>query len=177
MPVSTVNTSVLGAYTVTYNVSDIAGNPAVQVTRNVNVVAGTPQTVTVINIGDIWNYFKGVSSNPGSGWNGLGFDDSGWLAGATGIGYGDGDDATVLSDMRNSYKTVYMRKTFNISSASSVTGMTFSIDYDDGFVAYINGVEVARANMPGGTPDYNTGASSSREAGTPVTFDLSSYNR
>jgi len=40
---------------------------------------------------------------------------------------------------------------------------------------YINGVEVARANMPAGTPDYNTGASSSHEAGTPVTFDLGSY--
>ena len=37
---STVNTSALGAYTVTYNVSDLAGNPATQVIRNVNVVAG-----------------------------------------------------------------------------------------------------------------------------------------
>ena len=61
--------------------------------------SGTPQTVTVINIGDTWNYFKGLS-NPGSGWNGLGFIESGWLSGATGIGYGDGDDATVLSDMQ-----------------------------------------------------------------------------
>ena len=59
-------------------------------------------------------------------------------------------------------------------SASSVTGMTFSIDYDDGFVVYINGQEVARANLPAGTPDYDTGASSSHEAGTPVTFDLTS---
>ena len=78
----------------------------------------------------------------------------------------------VLTDMQNSYKTVYMRKTFNISDASAVTGMTFSIDYDDGFVVYINGVEVARANMSAGTPDYDTGTSSSHEAGTPVTFDL-----
>ncbi len=103
-----------------------------------------------INVGDIWKYFKGTS-NPGSGWNDVGFNDSGWLQGPTGIGYGDGDDATVLSDMRNNYKTVYARKTFNISNASAVTGMTFNMDYDDGFVAYINGVEVARRKMSSGT--------------------------
>ena len=55
--VSTVNTSVLGAYTVTYNVSDIAGNPAAQVTRNVNVVAAVPDTtppvITLLGISPI----------------------------------------------------------------------------------------------------------------------------
>ncbi len=39
--------------------------------------------------------------------------------------------------MRGNYKTVYARKTFNISDASTATGMTLRIDYDDGFVAYI----------------------------------------
>jgi hypothetical protein len=34
-----VNTAVVGAYTVTYNVQDFAGNAAVQVTRTVNVTA------------------------------------------------------------------------------------------------------------------------------------------
>ncbi len=77
--------------------------------------------------------------------------------------------------MRNSYKTVYTRKTFNVSNASSVTGMTLMMDWDDGFVAYINGVEVARANMPAGTPDYDTNASGGHEAGILETFDLSPY--
>jgi VCBS repeat-containing protein len=36
-----VNTAVVGAYTVTYNVQDFAGNPATQVTRTVNVTAAT----------------------------------------------------------------------------------------------------------------------------------------
>jgi hypothetical protein len=36
-----VNTAVVGSYTVTYNVRDLAGNPAVQVTRTVNVTAAT----------------------------------------------------------------------------------------------------------------------------------------
>jgi hypothetical protein len=134
------------------------------------------QPSTNINIGDNWRYKKGYS-NPASGWNGsiIEFDPVGWLEGPTGIGYGDGDDATELSDMRGNYKTVYARKTFNVCDRFAVTGMTLSIDYDDGFVAYINGQEVARANMPDGTPDYNTSAISGHEAGTPVEFDLSAY--
>ena len=46
--VSTVNTSVIGNYTVTYNVSDAAGNAATQVTREVNVTAD--QTSPVITL-------------------------------------------------------------------------------------------------------------------------------
>ena len=133
----------------------------------------------VIPTGGNWKYFKGFS-NPGAGWNDISFDDSAWLEGPSGIGMGnnslgDADDATVLSDMQNNYLTVYARQTFNVTDASAVAGMILSMDYDDGFVAYINGQEVARANMPGGTPDYNTNASGTHEAGTPEAFDLGSY--
>ena len=53
---SNVNVDIAGDYTVTYNVSDAAGNPAVQVTRTVNVEDNTPPVITVsglnpINIG------------------------------------------------------------------------------------------------------------------------------
>jgi len=43
-----VNTSVIGTYTVAYNVSDAAGNAAVQVTRSINVVADLPPTIHLI---------------------------------------------------------------------------------------------------------------------------------
>ncbi|HEA84649.1 MAG TPA: DUF5011 domain-containing protein, partial [Candidatus Wildermuthbacteria bacterium] len=36
--VSTVDTSTVGNYTVTYNVSDIVGNVAIEIVRTVNVV-------------------------------------------------------------------------------------------------------------------------------------------
>jgi hypothetical protein len=52
--------------------------------------------------------------------------------------------------------------------------MQFGVDYDDGFVAYINGVEVARApEMPAGDPDWNTqsGLHESSNGATP-TFDV-----
>ena len=124
----------------------------------------------VIPTGGTWKYFKGYST-PGAGWTGVSFDDSAWLEGPSGIGMGNNgfgvaDDATVLSDMQNNYLAVYARQEFNVSDASTVTGMILTIDYDDGFVAYINGQEVARANMPAGTPDSNTYASAVHEAGT-----------
>src|SRR2546427_8088705 len=43
---NSVNTTVAGTYTVTYNVSDKAGNAATQVTRTVNVVNNTPLDTT-----------------------------------------------------------------------------------------------------------------------------------
>ncbi len=45
--VNPVNTAVIGTYTTTYNVSDVAGNAATQVTRTVNV---TDQTAPVITL-------------------------------------------------------------------------------------------------------------------------------
>jgi thymidine phosphorylase len=52
--------------------------------------------------------------------------------------------------------------------------MSLRMDYDDGFVAYINGQEVTRASMPAGTPAFDTKAID-HEAGTPETFDLGAY--
>ena len=44
--VSTVNTGVVGSYTVTFNLADASGNMAVQVVRTVNVVDTTPPVIT-----------------------------------------------------------------------------------------------------------------------------------
>ena len=70
---------------------------------------------TSITEGMVWSYFKGTES-PGSDWNTLSYDDSNWLTGASGFGYGDNDDTTVLSDMSGNYRTLYTRKTFSITA-------------------------------------------------------------
>ncbi len=116
-----------------------------------------------IEVGNDWRYFKGTEE-PLSNWNEIGFDDSGWLIGPTGIGYGDGDDATELTDMQHNYFSVYARRKFTITDPGTVTGLLLSMDYDDGFVAYLNGVEVARANMTGAPPAHDTPADSDHEA-------------
>ena len=90
------------------------------------------KATSIVNIieGDQWNYPD--------------FDDSNWLKGQTGLGYGVGSYGSRLSDMKNHYLTVYARREFIIDTPSTVTGITFSLICDGPFVAYINGNEAIR---------------------------------
>ena len=40
------------------------------------------------------------------------------------IGYGDGDDATELSDMEDNYTTVYIRRTFTLANPAGVESLS-----------------------------------------------------
>ncbi len=131
---------------------------------------------TVIDRGDMWKYRRGNSSIP-SNWNSLNYDDSGWLSGPSGFGYADGDDATVIT----STLSLYVRKVFAVNDVNNIAKVLLHIDYDDGFVAYLNGVEIARANIgvPGIPPSYNQTTNTDREAeiyqgGYPEKYDIDS---
>jgi len=128
----------------------------------------------LIEAGDLWQFLKGRPGTPPAGWNQLDFDDSDWQSGPTGIGFGDGDDATILSDMQNNYVTVYARRTFRIIRPDTVGNLVLEIDYDDGFVAYINGIEIARRNLgnPGDPVDSQTATTDGREAGVFETIPI-----
>ena len=173
--VTTMNVIGLSAsttYSVRVRAYDAAGNRSLDSATASATTGSTSTTMRVIAVGDTWKYFKGTSAPP-AGWNTIAFSDASWLSGPTGIGYGDGDDATVLSDMQNSYLSVFARKTFSVGTPASVAGLTLTIDWDDGYVAYLNGTEVARANMS--STAYNAMATTFHEAGTPVTVDLSAF--
>lgn len=128
----------------------------------------------VIHLNDTWRYKKGDSALD-TNWNELDFDDSQWLMGKAGFGYGDGDDTTIIHDMVNKFSTIYIRKKFNYSGKYSINTMQMNIYYDDGFIAYINGREVAQANMPSGVVSHLTLAKNSHEANKIETFDLTKY--
>ena len=95
-----------------------------------------------ITIGDTWKYWPGTSEPP-SDWNSINFTSSNWSEGPSGFGYGDSDDNTIL----NQIVSVYVRKTFTIDNVNEIGLMLFHIDYDDGYVAYINGKEFSRRNL------------------------------
>jgi hypothetical protein len=78
-------------------------------------------------------------------WKQLNFDEAGWNTGVSGFGYGDGDDATEIPGAIS----VFLRKKFSITDIGAVERMVLNMDFDDGFVAYINGQEVARSFMSG----------------------------
>lgn len=129
---------------------------------------------TVVFDTDIWNYLI-PSSEPDTNWRKLGFDDTSWNTGQGGFGYGDGDDNTVISPT----KSLYLRRTFNIADTSKLSGAVFNMDYDDAFVAYLNNVEIARANIGtiGDHPSFSQVANTYIEAqmyqgGNPSEFVL-----
>lgn len=105
--------------------------------------------VTIIPYGSLWKYLDN-GSNQGTAWTANVFNDAGWSAGNSELGYGDGDEATVVSygsSSANKYVTTYFRKTFDIPDPSLFTNFLLSVEYDDGMVVYVNGAEVARARM------------------------------
>ncbi|NOZ21561.1 MAG: PQQ-binding-like beta-propeller repeat protein [Planctomycetes bacterium] len=95
--------------------------------------------------GSDWRYLAG--SHPKGDWTAMDFDASAWKTGRAGFGYGDHDDATVLNDMRGKYTVVYIRKTFEADKESVPKDLGLMINYDDAFIAYLNGKEILRIGV------------------------------
>jgi len=85
-------------------------------------------------------------------WKSEGFDDGAWPSGNASIGYGDGDDLTPVPDGTLS---VYLRHTFFVEDTSLLGDAIFSIDFDDGFVAYLNGHVIGMYGFAAPDPAYN----------------------
>ncbi len=100
-----------------------------------------------INSDDVWKTWKGTAEPSAPlEWTALDFDDSAWKQSKGGFGYGDTEQVnTELSDMRNNYTTFYIRKKITLDDPAELGFLSLNIFYDDGFICYINGVEVARS--------------------------------
>lgn len=157
----------------------------VTLSNSVNAEITGLQTITIrglceatdplIREGDEWRYFKGTQEPP-AGWNSLSFDASSWLSGPTPIGFENSSGyesriATNLTDMRKEYLSVFARREFTIDDPSRVLALALTMDYDDGYVAYLNGVEIA-AQLAPASRAWDQPATASHEAccgsGTPT---------
>ncbi|MEM7232145.1 MAG: CotH kinase family protein, partial [Planctomycetota bacterium] len=133
----------------------------------------------LVSRGSMARFFRGLAEPSGGTleWTTLDFDDSNWEEGPSGFGYGDGDDATLLADMEDAYTSVYVRHEFDVSDPAAIQRLELLVDYDDGFIAYLNGVELARDEMgdPESFVEFNAVAEGLHEAGDPETFDVSEF--
>ena len=115
------------------------------------------------------------NSSEGAGWRKVDFDDSGWKSGETGVGYDYGNRIGLnVSNMRNNNETVYIRIPFQVTDLSVIESLELRLQYEDGFIAYINGEKVASDNAPA-TPRWNSGATQNRPdsiATSPVEFSV-----
>jgi len=119
-------------------------------------------------------------------WKGSGlFNDRNWMLGAGGVGYDTGSEYrhlihTDLYDKMNQGQTsCYTRTYFNyvVQDTNQFNMMTLRMRYDDGFIAYVNGIEVARANVPM-SPQWNATATAQNPDGAAINFqdfDISSH--
>ena len=119
---------------------------------------------TVVYNNEVWTYTLG-DSEPPANWNEISFNANGWSTGAGGIGYGDDDDNTEIS----STLSLYMRRVFDFSDLSKIEMILMHADYDDAFVAYLNGVEIARRfiGSTGLNPTHDQSADGFHEASMP----------
>ncbi len=119
------------------------------------------QTV-LLSSGSTWKY-NDSGTDLGTSWKESSFNDNSWSAGPAELGYGDGDEQTVVSygpSSGNKYITTYFRKVFYVSNPAQYQEILGAVLRDDGAVVYVNGTEVFRTNMPSGTISYQTAASS-----------------
>ncbi|REJ80143.1 MAG: T9SS C-terminal target domain-containing protein [Bacteroidetes bacterium] len=138
-----------------------AGQRLLIFASDTNITTLVDHYEAAVKASNTWKYWVGNSA-PDTNWRNLGFNDASWSSGQGGIGFGDGDDATVIPQTIS----VMMRRSFTVPDTSQIVKAIFFMDYDDGFVAYLNGVEIARSNLgtKGDRPAHNVLARSSREA-------------
>lgn len=130
---------------------------------------------TLITAGSSWKYLDN-GTNQGTAWRATTINETGWKQGNAQLGYGDGDERTVVNYGTSSsqkYITTYFRKTFSITNASQFLNYTLKVKRDDGVAVYVNGTEVYRNNLATNA-SYTTLASlASDDGGTFQTTTLS----
>ncbi len=110
------------------------------------------------------------------------FITSGWTEGEGGVGYETGSgyesyiDVDVYDKMYNHNGTCYLRIPFTVDcDPADITTLILQVRYDDGFIAYLNGVKIAEINAPG-SPQWNSLATGSHEADDSFdSYDVTSY--
>ncbi|MBB5349830.1 hypothetical protein HNR46_000051 [Haloferula luteola] len=128
------------------------------------------------------------TQEPLEGWQFPGFDDGAWIQGFPGVGYDVenpsrrriylseiGDGFNVANSMSGSSGSCYLRVPFEIEGSPQILSLTLRMKYDDGFVAYLNGTEIARDNIASGTPSWNSHALTNRndeDALSYATFEI-----
>ncbi len=119
------------------------------------------------------------TGNIGNSWRNSSFEDSAWTNATTGIGYersggyenlfgsqGDVEDLTYDTNA-----SVYIRIPFSLATPEGLSALTLRMKYDDGFIAYLNGTEVASSNRPAGAPTWNSTAGDDHSDSEAVTFE------
>jgi hypothetical protein len=145
-------------------------------------LAALSGTTLLIGPGSTWRWLKGTgeaSAPDTAAWRQLGFGDGGWESGPAPFSYGEGlGSGTGLPDMRGGYTCIFLRRGFEVSDPAGLSALRLHALSDDGFAAWINGVPVARFNMPGGELRFDTSALGAFNEPLPVeTYEIADFTQ
>ena len=120
--------------------------------------------------GDAFMAFVPRRPGDSDGWRGVDFDEKRWRRVLTPLGYSeDRDERRVIRGnlqgaMRNKSPGVFLRRRFDVERPEQFGDVVMKVRYDDGFVAYLNGEEVARRNVGDGEVSWDSSAEGERGA-------------
>ncbi len=129
----------------------------------------------LVKQGATWKYLDDGSDQK-TAWRAAGFDDSAWRSGRAELGYGDGDEATVVRfgpDKNDKFVTTYFRHAFTVPSGTEYESLELALNVDDGAVVYANGKEAARVRMPRGNVASKTFATRASGEGEFKSLEIS----
>ena len=133
--------------------------------------------IDLIKEGAVFKYHKGTkeASSPRTAWTKVDFDNSSWSRGETPFFNNEKTNGgTELGDMQSKYSTVFLSRKFRVTDPSVLGVGTLQVKADDGFVAWLNGVEIASLHKPTSTLRYSSQATKSNRE--PIKWHVTSLH-
>ena len=141
--------------------STLSSDPFPRAAFRVNGTVTTQPDIGLIAEGAAWKYLRGLAEpSAGTQWTTSTFDDTAWDFGVEGFGY-DTDTTTQASlidavhtplpEMHEDgvnpdpFTVLYSARNFTVHDPVALDELILQLDYDDSFIAYINGIEIAHS--------------------------------
>ncbi|MFT5407401.1 MAG: hypothetical protein ACI9NC_000106 [Verrucomicrobiales bacterium] len=142
--------------------------------ENVSYGTGTGGALGIVELiseSDSLSYLAPIEAVPD--WETFGFDDGSWATSTNGVGWGypllpGGSGPTAFETAARFGRpsalkgSAYLRYPFTVENAAEVFSMAIEVLYEDGFVVFLNGHEVASSNAPA-SPAFDSIATDSIE--------------
>jgi hypothetical protein len=110
-----------------------------------NLIAAT--AVTLLAKGSTWQ-FLADGSDQGTAWRDEFYPPAdAWPEGVAEIGFGDGDENTLIPPAQQGQITYYFRSQFSVADVASISDLVLHVEHDDGVAVYLNGVEIYRNRL------------------------------